>query len=220
MVPSAPKRIPTDSLEAIFICKEKSMVSEKQPGGPEEEIFARGKLFELVHVTQPDGRVFEVARRAPGVRTIIADKENRKLLLTREFRRELGGWDYRLPGGKVYDTLDEYEAARKSGQDMEAAALSKAKGESEEEAGIRLKDAKVLRKSTLGATVEWDLWVVEATEWEEAEGQKLEAGEQIETGNWYDYHKVEEMILGGQMQEERIALVLLQWLHQQEGEKG
>ena len=40
----------------------------------DEVIYARGKLFELVQQKQPDGRVFEVARRAPGVRVIIADK--------------------------------------------------------------------------------------------------------------------------------------------------
>jgi hypothetical protein len=35
-----------------------------------EIIFAKGKIFELVHISQKDGRVFEVARRAPGVRLI------------------------------------------------------------------------------------------------------------------------------------------------------
>ena len=35
-----------------------------------EEIFARGKMFELVHISQPNGKVFEVARRAPGVRLL------------------------------------------------------------------------------------------------------------------------------------------------------
>ena len=35
----------------------------------EEYIIAKGKIFELVQTKQPDGRVFEVARRAPGVRT-------------------------------------------------------------------------------------------------------------------------------------------------------
>ena len=29
--------------------------------------------------------------------------------LSKEFRSELNGYDYRLPGGKVFDTLEEYE---------------------------------------------------------------------------------------------------------------
>lgn len=46
-----------------------------------EKIFAKGKLFELVHLEQRDGRVFEVARRAPGVRLIIHDVAKQASLL-------------------------------------------------------------------------------------------------------------------------------------------
>lgn len=70
-------------------------------------IVYRGKLFDIIQIPQPDGRVFEVARRAPGVRVIVHDAKEQKVLLTREFRRELDAWDYRLPGGKVFDTLNE-----------------------------------------------------------------------------------------------------------------
>ena len=47
-----------------------------------ETIVAKGRLFELVHIKQDDGRVFEVARRAPGVRIIIHDDAAGKVLLT------------------------------------------------------------------------------------------------------------------------------------------
>lgn len=77
-----------------------------------EDIVAKGRIFELVQTVQPDGRVFEVARRAPGVRVIIANKAKEQILLTKEFRQELSDWDYRLPGGKVYDTLDDYTISR------------------------------------------------------------------------------------------------------------
>src|SRR5882724_7934025 len=100
-----------------------------------ENIHATGKLFELVHITQPDGRVFEIARRAPGVRLIIIDKQQRKVLMTKEFRQELKDDDYRLPGGKVFDTLGEYEAFRHGGKDILEAAAAKAKAEGAEEAG-------------------------------------------------------------------------------------
>lgn len=180
-----------------------------------ETIFAQGKLFELVHVTQPDGRVFEVARRAPGVRLIIDDPNSGKLLLTREFRQEIDGWDYRLLGGKVFDSLQKYEAHRESGADILPAALAKGKGEGLEEAGIYIEDLELYKKSVLGATVEWDLYILHATKWHKAEsGQQLEAGERIEAddSSWYLYDEVRQMILDGKMQEERIALVLLQWL--------
>lgn len=182
-----------------------------------EEIVARGKIFELVHLPQPDGRKFEVARRAPGVRVIIPDRKTSTILLTKEFRRELGAWDYRLPGGKVFDTLDEFEAFRATGHSLESAAHNKAIQESAEEAGIGVKDAKLITVSTLGATVEWDLYVFEATSWaDHPDGQKLEQGESIEAGAWFSYKDAEAMILEGKLKEERIALILLQWLHRQQ----
>jgi 8-oxo-dGTP pyrophosphatase MutT (NUDIX family) len=178
-----------------------------------EEIFATGKLFELVHLPQEDGRVFEVARRAPGVRLIIADKKAKQLLLTKEFRRELGAYDYRLPGGKVFDTLAEYDTFRKTGRDILESAASKAKAEAAEEAGMDVDDVRFFKKSTLGATVEWDLYVFEAVGWKDHEaGQTLEAGEQVDDVAWFSFTEAEQMILKGQMQEERIALILLQWL--------
>ncbi len=184
-----------------------------------EEIFAKGRLFELVHETQPDGRVFEVARRAPGVRLIIADKENKKVLLTKEYRKELNDWDFRLPGGKVFDSLEEYEAFRQSGKDILSAAVKKAGEESTEEAGIEITEPLLFKKSTLGATVEWDLFVFEVGDWRLAQsGQQLEAGETIEADQWFDYDEVSKKILNGEMQEERIALILLQWINGQEKE--
>jgi ADP-ribose pyrophosphatase YjhB (NUDIX family) len=184
-----------------------------------EEIFAKGRLFELVHTTQPDGRVFEVARRAPGVRLIISDTDTQKLLLTKEFRHELNDWDYRLPGGKVFNTLDDYEAFRKSGKEIMKAAEAQAKNEALEEAGVTINELKFVRKSALGATVEWDLYVFEATKWElHKDGQHLKEDEpqDIVSVDFYDYSEVKRMILSGQIQEERIALILLQWLGCQE----
>ncbi len=181
-----------------------------------DEVIAKGKLFELVHFVQDDGRIFEVARRAPGVRIIIPDKQQEKILLTREFRSELQGWDYRLPGGKVFDTLDDYEACRSSGGDLLEAAKLKAKAEGAEEAGIDVQEVELYKKSTLGATVEWDLYIFEATKWQvHTDGQRLEHGEQIETDNWFTFAEVERMIIEGDMQEERIALILLQWIKRQ-----
>lgn len=183
----------------------------------QERIIASGTMFELVQLPQKDGRVFEVARRAPGVRLIIADRNRRQVLLTKEHRRELDGWDYRLPGGKVFDSLDEFEAYRESGKDMVAAATAKAKEEAAEEAGIDVQALTLFKKSSLGATVEWDLYIFEATDWQlHPAGQNLKEDEQrgIEVKR-YPYAEVEQMILRGDIQEDRIALVLLQWLKRQ-----
>ncbi|MCA9348782.1 NUDIX domain-containing protein [Candidatus Saccharibacteria bacterium] len=181
-----------------------------------EDIAFKGRLFEIVHLLQADGRVFEVARRAPGVRLIVANQNEKKILLTKEFRRELDAWDYRLPGGKVFDSLDEYEAFRQSGKDILVAARSKATQEGAEEAGVDIKDVELFEKSTLGATVEWDLFVFEVTNWQaHKDGQKLEDGENIEADNWFSYGQAKQMILNGEMQEHRIALLLLQWLEKQ-----
>lgn len=178
-----------------------------------EEIFAKGKLFELVHLEQGDGRVFEVARRAPGVRLIIHDQAAGKILLTKEYRQELGEWDYRLPGGKVFDTLDEFEGFRASGNDILGAAKTKAIEEAQQEAGVEIASLELYKKSVLGATVEWDLYIFEVNDWQlSVEGQELEVGEKIEADNWVMYQEARRMILNGSMQEERIALILLQWL--------
>ncbi len=179
---------------------------------PPEQIIARGKIFELVQLPQEDGRIFEVARRAPGVRLIIADKNAGTILLSRELRRELNAWDYRLPGGKVFDTLEEFEAHRVSGGDMMQAALSKAKEEALEEVGIEVMDLSLVKKSILGTTVEWDLFVFEATAWQFHERMQSGEGEQIEADTWVSYADAERMIMQGEMQEERVALVLLRWL--------
>ena len=182
-----------------------------------EEVIKKGKIFELVQITQDDGRVFEIARRAPGVRLIISDTDNKKILLTKEFRQELNGWDYRLPGGKVFDSLEEYNAFRESGEDILTHAKSKAVDEANEEAGINVKELHQIKKSTLGATVEWDLYIFEVDAWTKSNnGQQLENGEQIEADSWFDYTEARKMIMDGQMQEERVALSLLQRLDKQE----
>ena len=183
----------------------------KNEPNQDEKVVAKGRIFELVQLPQPDGRVFEVARRAPGVRVIIFDEATRRVLLSREYRREIDGYDYRLPGGKVFDTLDEFEALRNSGEDMHQAAEAKAREEVAEEVGLHVRDLRLHTISTLGTTVEWDLYVFETTSWSEADGQNLGAGEDISAG-WYGLDDVRTKIMNRDMQEERIALILLRWI--------
>jgi 8-oxo-dGTP pyrophosphatase MutT (NUDIX family) len=168
-----------------------------------------GNLFEILQ----NEKGWEKASRAPGVRVILDDQVAGKILLTREFRTELNGYDFRLPGGKVFDSLAEYEAFRNTGADILEPATTKVIDEAREETGYDITNPKFINKSTLGATVDWDLYVFAATEFTKRDdGQRLEDGEQIETDLWFSYDEVRRMIMDGAMQEERIALALLRYL--------
>ena len=172
-----------------------------------------GSLFSI----ERDSRGWEKAVRAPGVRLILDDQKAGKILLTREFRSELGDYDYRLPGGKVFDSLAEFQTYAESGKDIVAAAVNKTFQEAREETGYEITNPELVAKSTLGATVEWDLYVFKVTDFQKhEEGQALEEGEDIETDLWFTYEETREMILSGKMQEERIALALLRYLYAKE----
>lgn len=184
------------------------------PLGP-ERIAYRGKIIEVVEQTMAVGGreiVYESARRAPGARLIIVSPEP-AILLTREYRAELQAWDYRLPGGKVFDTLAEYRAHLAAGADLAHRAADAAYREAVEEAGIAPHGLTLYRVSTCGATVTWDLYyfVVRAFS-PVAAGQRLEPGEHIEPV-WVTPDQAWELCLSGKMQEDRSVAVLLQFLH-------
>ena len=185
--------------------------------GPEKIVY-KGTIFEIVK--QPmkiDGKkkFFEIARRSPGVRLIII-KEN-QLLITKEFRSELNRYDYRLPGGKVFDTLDEYEHHRS--QDMVPFALltlhhyliEAAKRECKEETGLIPKTIKHFATTHAGATILWDLFYFIIDEFENSEGgQDLEAGEIITT-EWKTVEEVKKMCTEGDISEDRTIGVLFKF---------
>ena len=49
----------------------------------------------------------EIVRRPPGVRLLIVKEGN--VLLTKEYRHEADGYDFRLPGGKVFESLRDFK---------------------------------------------------------------------------------------------------------------
>lgn len=170
-------------------------------------------MIEVVNRDMTDGSKtikFEWARRAPGVRLIIVDAAKQTVLLTKEHRYELGVDDFRLPGGKVFDSLNEYNAFLKSGMDIIKPAQEKAAAEAEEEVGIAVESVSHFHTSVCGATVQWDLLYFVSTEWAPAE-QKLELGENIEVVE-LSFSAARDAALNGQMSEERSALVLLRYL--------
>jgi len=177
-----------------------------------EKITFKGKIIEVVQkeVTQ-NGKIqnFELARRSPGVRLIIS--HDNKILLTKEFRHETNNYDYRLPGGKVYDSLDVYNKAIESNIDITEAAKKAAVKEAREEAGVEVKDISFAYRSICGATIIWDLFYFVVTDFVQKE-QQLEEGEDIQI-ELVDKEKAKEMCLNGMIREDRSALVLLRYLN-------
>lgn len=151
-------------------------------------------------------KVFEIAKRSPGVRALII--KDGKMLLSKEYRYELGDYDYRLPGGKVFDKLNDYLACNDSYlEDKAAKAVIK---ECYEEVGLKVKNPKLIHVSTAGATIIWNLYYYEITEFEE-DKQHLEEGEIINF-SWFDFEKVKLMCLDGKIKEDRSLGVILKYL--------
>lgn len=177
----------------------------------QETIIAQGRLIELINQEVTiDGktRIFEFARSAPWVRMIIRSlDDHNKILLSREYRSELDRYDYRLPGGKVFDTLAEYhDNMWEMTTYIEQAVIR----EAHEEVGIDVSSMKYLSVSHCGATILWDLYYYEITDymmWD----QHLEEWEII-TYDYYDTEIVQKMCLDGSINEERSAIALLKYL--------
>ena len=177
-----------------------------------ERIAYQGRIIEVVEAdVEQNGstRTFEYARRSPGARLIIPKGD--QILLTKEFRHELQAYDYRLPGGKVFDTLEEYNAALAAGDDIADAAERAARKEAHEEAGVDATKLSLLHRSICGATVVWDLFYFIVAEFSETE-QRLEDGEDISV-EFINRDRVQVMCLDGSISEERSALVLLRYLN-------
>lgn len=180
----------------------------KDDAKPKTTVAFSGRIGEVVHIEQPDGRVFERFSRPPGTRIVIISPEG-KVLITREHRGETGNVDLRLPGGKVRDSLKEYKALNDSGQNIIEAAKQAAIKETLEETGLIARNISFITKANAGATVEWDLYYFLVDQYEVSPGgQELEDGEDIEV-SWMTAAEIREAIRKGDMQEWRSAGVLL-----------
>ncbi len=183
------------------------------PSG-QERIVYKGKLIEIVEQDVTVGQkqfTIEKARRAPGVRLIIVSPD-KKILLTKEYRMELKEWDTRLPGGKVFDTLEEYNKFLQSGQGLGIKAVEAAKKEAREEVGLEVKEMTYFAVSHCGATIDWDLYYFVVTDYKEnLVGQKLEVGENIQL-IWVSLDEAGSLCFSGKIGEDRSAAVLLRYL--------
>ena len=176
-----------------------------------EKIAYQGKSFEIIKrkiTTKKSTFEIEIARRSPGVRLIILKKS--KILLTREFRPELNAYDYRLPGGKVFDSLKEYK--QHAGKSILSAAKKAAAKECMEETGLIPKKLRLQEVSKAGLTVEWDLFYFIIDDFEgNIKNQKLEADEIIHP-EWKTLKQAREFCISGKIQEDRSVGVLLKFL--------
>ncbi|MBI3589418.1 MAG: NUDIX domain-containing protein [Candidatus Liptonbacteria bacterium] len=199
--------------------KYKPEEENKERVASKEEIRYKGKLFEVVsEPVEIEGKTFEFekVRRSPGVRLIMRDGQG-NILLTREFRRELSKFDYRLPGGKVFDSLDEFNEFKQSKGDIIEKAKQAALKEAREETGFVPDALEYHSTSKLGATVEWDLhYFVASVDKSQQGAQELEAGENIEVV-WFSEEEVKNLILESErFSEERSVAALTRLLYRPE----
>lgn len=154
---------------------------------------------------------FEDAVRPPGVRIIAYDAVARSVYLTREYRRETQDWDWRVPGGKVFDCVDDYlphyfSELTPVGLDLPAAVLRAAGVEAAEEIGVELADPRIVGLSVAGSTVHWDLYFV-CGQVAEVRGNRPEVGEQIEVRR-LGWVEALDLVDSGAMSEDRSAMRL------------
>lgn len=186
-----------------------------KPAGPEKIVY-RGRLIEIVHqqVLEASGsKTFEIARRGPGTR-ILVFAPSRGILLAREYRHELAGYDVRLPGGKVFDSLAEYEAARNVGADLAALAMEAATRELSEETGYCAKSLLPLGVSKCGATITWDLHYFLCTEFSEPPGSFESDPDEGISVSWAGIDEVTAMCLDGRISEDRSGMQILRCISQ------
>ncbi|MEA2003418.1 MAG: NUDIX hydrolase [archaeon] len=178
------------------------------------EVKYSGNIIEVVHQKMQVGdriKIFEQARRSPGVRVMLVDGD--KMLVTKEYRTEIQDWDFRIPGGKVFDSLEEYRAAVESGKDMLASASDAAKKEVLEETGLVVDEIRHFTTSgTGGPTVRWDMYYFVADKFHLSDGgQMLEPGENI-TFEWMSLDDVRRLCLDGSFKEDRTVANILKLL--------
>jgi ADP-ribose pyrophosphatase len=184
-----------------------------RPVGPRDVVYA-GKIIRVVRqrMRLPSGEIqtWEQAERSPGVRVVVLNGDG--VLLTCEWRHEQQRYDYRLPGGKIFDSYDEFDLCRDDPEALARACRRAAERELREEAHLRIDAAafKPVHVSVCGATVNWDLHYFAAeidashsTPWRTThEGERLRC-------EFHSPGAVLELFKSGAIGEDRSAALLL-----------
>jgi ADP-ribose pyrophosphatase len=196
---------PRESSEPLIIPNGKPIIQQK------------GKLGAIVSfpvlVDQGNGYVektFERFVRPPGTRIIAC--RGGKIYLQRERRMEAtDGYDWRLPGGKVVDSFEEY--APFIGKTIPLETIIEAgKKELREEAHFEAANLSLFKKSSCGATVEWDLYYLVAEEPRQIDSGIHDEIEEITDSKWVTLQEAQQMCLEGSIDEGRTAAVLMQFI--------
>jgi hypothetical protein len=180
------------------------------------EIVYQGKMFEVVRFEPKPGVTFETAVRAPGTRLLVEYEKSGEfgLLMTRELRHDREGsvWDYRLPGGKVYDTLQDFNNAKENNNDLDTDTLKAAKLEAIQEVGVKDGDFSKINISKAGGSVEWDLhyFLVKDVQLGDQELEDHEQGE-IEV-TFLSIPEIFNKLKNGEIKEGRSAAVIWDYL--------
>lgn len=152
-----------------------------------------------------------MVRRPPGIRALIVNNNN-QILLSKEFRYELNDWDYRLPGGKVFDSLDDYKISLINDTVMEHVFKTVPK-EVQEEVGLIVSNPQLLKVSLDGSGVIWDLYYFEIKDYKKSDnGPQLEDNEIIDGYEWYDFNEIITMCQNSKIHEDRTVGVLLTYI--------
>ncbi|MFB6182043.1 MAG: NUDIX domain-containing protein [Candidatus Magasanikbacteria bacterium] len=195
------------------------IIRKRKPGEPkikhngEPKIHSKGKIGAIVKypmlVDKGEGygeMTFEKFSRPPGTRTIAIKDE--KIFLQKERRFELDSFDWRLPGGKVFDSFEEYEPyINKSVPEKDI--IAGAKSELKEESEMEAEEWQVIEKKVCGSTVDWDLYYLTAENITENIDIEHTEAEEITERKWFSFEQVEEMCREGEIQEGRSVAVLL-----------
>lgn len=185
----------------------------------EKSIFNNG-FFEFLeteeeHIVNGNKTIIkrQMVRRPPGIRALIINKENKKkILLSKEFRYELDKWDYRLPGGKVFDSLEDYKESVNEG-DVQKHVDATVKKEVLEEIGLIVKSQKLIKVSHAGAGVIWDLFYYEVDDYEVSDtGAKLEENEFVDGYVFKTFDEIIKMCENHEINEDRTVGVLLSYI--------
>ncbi len=186
------------------------------PNG-EPQVIAQARIGALMNipVLRDSGNgyeeiMFEKFVRPPGTR-IIAVKDN-KIFIQKEARLEQNNeFDWRLPGGKVMDSFEEYKEY--IGKEIPEEIIYKAGlKELREEGNLEAKNIKLFKKSICGSLVEWDLYYLIAEDITPVKHIHDE-GEEIIDGNWLSFDEILSMCKKGEINEDRTISALYQFIN-------
>ncbi len=157
-------------------------------------------------------------KRPPGVRAIILNEKN-EILLSKEYRYELESFDYRLPGGKVFESYKDYkESIQKN--NIEKSCLAAVQKEVKEEVGIEISNPILYQVTHAGSSITWDLYYFIVKDFKiMTNARELDEGEIITGFVWKSFAEIINMCIERKIKEDRSIGVLLTYILKTEKKK-